>query len=78
MGQLAVAGTETKKAEADLRVLKFPIGLQQGADGRHTGSSAQENKRRVSDRCLQQLKALLHAAAGIRTAQKLQAEVKRQ
>ena len=56
MGQLAVAGTETKEAEADLRVLEFPQGLQQGAGGRHTGRGVRGNERRVPDRRPQQLK----------------------
>ena len=78
MGQFAVAGTETKEAEADLRVLELPQGLQQGAGGCNTCSGVRGNVGCVPDRRPQQLKTLLHAAAGIRAAQELRREVRKE
>ena len=42
------------------------------------GSGVRGNERRVPDRRPQQLKALLHAAAGIRAAQELRREVRKE
>ena len=78
MCQLAVAGARAEEPEANLRILKRPKSLQEGAGCLHPGGSMRGNIRVISNGSPKQLEALLHAAGAIRITQEFTGEVRQE